>query len=487
MQKDTTRKPRSTTKASSQDTLAHAGNTSPEDDTAGTSQATSQMKTVETRNLGTKIPRKIVDSAAKAERATKLQQKPAKLSKRRTGNSEENDFIMEAEPAEDLVDHEVIDKKEPAVDESAPAMAPVKKRRKRKSIGRLSTKRARQPSHVSPQKTSSSRSNHSTSDLVNELLDSTINSSPKKPIKEPQHARNPVKSSEAMSSTNSRPDALDGPDLALEGNDLTKSPSVVSKPATAVSEKPAKSKPRKKRRSITQVTRPRKRAAVEVTPQDEVPPRAAEVDAEPDHVTIASKVDKKPTGNQTGRNPLANITNSIPDPVVARSKTDSLEDSAQDSASVKRKGRPRKNLTTDKNERSKSQTVVTKPDTKPRSAAALPTKPRTILKKIAKAPAKHLKAPKPSTSVTVNASTGSLVDDPALDSDDPLSGPSNVRFKKTLKPVDRFAQVPSENIQLTPQRKGPENGKRKELEQKEIEMLLGSIRKGVKSGRAMAT
>ena len=459
------------------------GNTSPEDDTADASQATSRTDTVKARKLGTKIPRKIVGSAAKAERAPKLQQQPAKSSKRRTGNSEEKNLITEAEPAENLVDHEVIDEKDPAADESTPAIAPVKKRRKRKSIGRLSTKRVRQTSHVSPQKTGNLMSNHSTSDLVNELLDSTINSSPQKPIKEPQHARNPV-NSKAVPSTNSRPFALDGPDPALEGNDLTKSTSVVSKPATTVSEKPAKSKPRKKRRSITQVTRPRKRAAVEVNPQDEVPPPAAEVDAEPNHVTIASKVDKKPTANQTGRNPLSNITNSIPDPVVARTKTDSLEDSAQDSASVKRKGRPRKNLTADKNERSKSQTIVTNPDTKPRSAAALPTKARTTLNKT-KVPAKPIKAPKSSTAVTVNASIGSLVDDPALDSDDPLSGPSNVRFKKTLKPVDRFAQVASENIQLTPQRKGLGNGKRKELEQKEIEMLLGSIRKGVKSGRAM--
>lgn len=491
MQKDRTRKPRSTTKAAGRDALAHMGNTSPEDDTASDSQATSRVETVKVRKPGTKIPRKIVDSAAKVGRAPKLQQQPAKLSKKRTGNPEEMDLIKEAEPAVGLVDHEVIDEKESAAGERVPAMAPVKKPRKRKAIGQLLTKRARQPTHASPQNTVSASSNHSTSDLVNELLDSTINSSPKKPIKEPQQARNLVKSSKAMPSTNSQHLALDGPDLAVEGNDLTESTSIVSKPATAVSEQAAKPKSRKKRRSVTQVKKPRKRVAFGKNLQDEVLPRAPEVDAESDHVTIVSNIDTKSMGNHTGRNPLSNITNSIPDPVIARTKTDSTENSTQDPAAVEAKGRPRKNPPTAKNERSKSQTVVTKPDAKPTSAAALPTKPRTTtLNKIAKAPAKSIKkASKSSISVTAgNASTGSLVDDPALDSDDPLSGPSNVRFKKSLKPVDGFAaQVSSErNIQLTPQRKGSENRKRKELEQREIEMLLGSIGKGVRSGRAMA-
>ena len=463
------------------------GNTSHEDDTATDSQATSRAEPTKVRNLGTKIPRKIVDSAAKAQRAPKLQQQLAELSKKRTRNPEENDLVIEAEAAENLVDHEVIDEKEPAVGERASAMTPVKKRKKRKSIGQLSKRRARLSTHVSPQKNADLRSNHSTSDLVNELLDSTINSSPKKSIKETQNARNQSKSSKIMPSTHSRSLGLDEPELAREGNDLTEPMSVESKPVTALSKQPAKSKPRKKRRSITQVKKPRKRVVFEVNSQDEVPPRALEVDTESDRVTLASNIEKNPTSSHTGRNPLSNITNSMPDPVVARTKTDSTEKSTEDSAAVKRKGRPRKNLTTtDKSERSKSQTAVTRPDTKPRSAAALPTKPRMTRNKTEKVPAKATKAPKSSTSVTVSASTGPLVDDPALDSDDPLSGPSNVRFKKTLKPVDGFAQVSSENIQLTPQRKGPENGKRKELEQKEIEMLLGSIRKGVKSGRAMA-
>ena len=486
MQKDRTRKPRSTTTAASRDTLAHMGITPAEGDTASDSQVISRVETVKVRNPGTKIPRKTVDSAAKAEPPPKLQQQPAKLSKKTTGNPEEKDVIMETEAAQDSVNHEAIDETEPAAVERAPAMAPVKKPRKRKAIGQLSSKRARKRAPASPQKTVSSRSNHSTSDLVNELLDSTINSSPKKPMEEPQHAQNPLKTSTAMQSTNSRLSALDGPDLVLEGNNPTKSTSIMSEPATAVSEQTAKSKPRKKRRSITQIKKPRKRMAVD-TNQDEIPPQMPVVDTESNNVTIPSKIDAKSTGNHAGRNPLSNITNSIPDPVVARTKIDSTENSIQDSAAIKRKGRPRKNPTTDKIQRSKSQTVVSKADTKPGPAATLPTKSGTSPKKIAKVPAKAIKASKSSTSATVNASTGPLVDDPALDSDDPLSGPSNVLFKKTLTPVDRFAHVSSENIQLTPQRKGLENGKkRKELEQKEIEMLLGSIGKGVKSGRAMA-
>ena len=490
MQRDRTRKPKSTTTAASRDTLAHMGNTSPEDDTTNDSQATSRVENVKVRNLGTKIHRKIVDSVAKAGQRSKPHQQPVELSKERDGNPEEGDLVIEAKPAASLVDHEVTDEQEPAADESAPVMAPVRKRRKRKSITQLlSKKRARQPTHVSPQKTVSSRSNHSTSDLINELLDSTINSSPQKPSKEPEQTRNIVKSSKAMPSTNSRRSVLDEPDLAVEGNDLTKSTSIVSKPATAEPEQTAEPKPRKKHRSITQIKKPRKRVAVEADPEDEVPLRASEVDAESNHVTIASNTDTKTMGNHTGRSPLSNITNSIPDPVVDRTKTESTGNSTQDPAAVKKKGKSRRNPTTDKNERSKSRPIVTKPDTKTTSAAtALLTKPRKTLNKTAKAPAKPIKAPKSSTSVTVIASTESLVDDPALDSDDPLSGPSNVRFKKSFKkPADGFARVSSsENIQLTPQRKHSEDRKRKELEQKEIEMLLGSIGKGVRSGRAMA-
>ena len=491
LQRDRTRKPKSTTTAASRDTLAHMGDTSPDDGTTNDSQATSRVETVKVRNLGTKNHRKIVDSAAKAGRGPKAHQQPVKLSKERDGNPEEKDLVIEAKPAANLVDHEVTDEQEPAAEEMAPAITPVKKQRKRKPVARrLSKKRARQPTHASPQKTVSSRSNHSTSDLINELLDSTITSSPQKPSKEPEQARNIVKSSKAMPSTNSRRPALNGPDLAVEGSDLTKSTSIVSKPATAEPEQTAEPKPRKRGRSTTQNKKPRKRVAVETNPEDEVRLRASEVNAESNHVTIASNTDTKTMGNHTGRSPLSNITNSIPDPVVARAKPESTGNSTQDPAAVKKKGRPRRNLTTDKNERSKSQPTIAKPDTKATSAAtALPTKPRTTLNKTAKAPAKPIKAPKSSTSVvTVNASTSALVDDPALDSDDPLSGPSNVRFKKSFKkPADGFARVSSsENIQLTPQRKHSENSKRKELEQEEIEMLLSSIGKGVRSGRAMA-
>ena len=344
-------------------------------------------------------------------------------------NSVERESIVEAESTVGLVDHEVVDEKKPIAGEAS-----VKKRRRRKPLGHLFTKRARQPMHASPQKTVNLRSNHLTSDSTNELLNSTANCLPEKPIEEPQHSRNLVKSSEAMPSIDSRRLALDESELAANVDYSTKFTSIVFKPATAMFKQVTKSKSRNELRSITQIKNPRKRVTFETNPLDEFPLQASEVNVESNHVTTVSGVDTQSVGSHSGRYPLSNITNSTADPVVAQTKTNSTQNSTQDTAAMKTEDTSRKNPLIAKNKRSRSQVVVTKPGTKSTSAAA---RPRMAFDKIAKAPAKIRKTP--ISSIKANESTGFLADNPAFDSDDPLSGPSNARFKKPLKAVDEFA------------------------------------------------
>lgn len=427
-------------------------------------------------------------------KASKFWSEPAKPGKRseKPANRKRGE---EAKAPPGAADHVSQGQQDVAAQKPTQAAAPVKKRKKRISIGQQSMGRVKRPPRRSPQKTIISKPTQETSDLVNELLDSTINSSPEKLNREAKQDEKPVETAKAQFGQNGQRPAVKGSDPVPDAQDS----STAVEPATVIPKQPTMTKLRrsKKRRSITQVKRPRKRAAISRNTPEEELPQEPDAEAGPHIVTPPSK----PAPTRQGRKPLANISNSIADLTLAQTDDKLIEASNENPAPVKKRGRPRKNPVSEETEASLSRNAVEKPTVKPRPKPASSTKPSAVPRKAAKASTEPRKASQAKDPITVHIPNHKFPDDPDLDSDDPLSGASTIRpFTKRRVSTHGPAKVPAgilkkkanrpesraEGREATPLRKILEDEKWKEVEQREIEELLGSIGKAVKRGRAMA-
>lgn len=437
---------------------------------------------------------------------------------------------QKADISEVALDKGSSSQQEHAVKERTPVTAPVRKRKKRKSIGQQPTKRAKKPSNDTRQETLTSKPDHEISDLVNELLDSMIEVGPKESVRDIFPHRKSVKGSEAQSVNEARCFTASAPDEACEHQ----APSVVDgfnarlEPDTPPIQQQTKRKPRKKRRSITQVIkRPKRQAAAHAAQEaDSTQEPDVDADAEPKSNAIPSPKAAVRTRVGRGRKPLSNITNLTPDIAMAPANPAPAEESGQAPVQPKKRGRPRMTPAADTSNTSESRNDITEPALNPIPLAASSLKPKAAPRKKAKASTKPRMTPRDPTPVAPHLPANSLPDDPDLDSDDPLSGAAPLRLKKTTKSINMPAQGPSETLEqsrsepstentepraksrktsrearaskkganasqmrqqeLTPHQSGSEDQKRREAEHKEIEGLLGSIKKAVKRGRAMA-
>ena len=432
---------------------------------------------------------------------------------------------------QEAMDQESRNQQTPTTGQAALAVAPTRKRKKRKSIGQQPTKRGKKVVPIARQTTTNSRANHETSDLVNELLDDTIEVAPEKlDIEEPQTLKSSNRGSTGQLKNDLGHLAPSAPGKASrQGPRTVNDLDTTLNPPIKKSEQPDQPKARKKRRSITQARKSKPKTATQ-NEALEGPPKA--IDSAPKPTTIIpSSATSVPSNRVLGRKPLSNITNLTPDLAIAETITAPAKETIQPPAPPKKRGRPPKNPITDAGNTSASGNDIEKPAPVSESLTASSTRPTAASKKTAKAPTKPrgiLKALKDPIPRVVQATVRSQLDDLDSDSDDPLSGASAVRLKKTFKPVkivardsnelrERHTTHPETNANSpdskpklsttmkgervsnklaktthpakhvsTPQKKSIEDEQRKEAEQKEIEGLLNSIGKAVKRGRAMA-
>ena len=429
------------------------------------------------------------------------------------------------------MDKESLGQQIPTAEQAAPAVAPTRKRKKRKSIGQQTTKRAKKVVPNAPQRTTDSRTLHETSDLVHELLDDTIEVAPENlEIEEPQTAESFNRVSTEQPENGSQHAAPSAPGKASRQNLRSVNDfDTTLNPPTKKSEQLNKPKPKKKRRSITQARKPKPKKVTQNDAQEDSPEAT---DSAPKPTAVSpSPATSVPSSRVSGRKPLSNITNLTPDLAIAETITAPAEEKIQPLAPPKKRGRPPKNPITDTGNTSTSGNDIEKPAPVSELLAASSTRPSVAPKKTAKASAKPrgiLKAFKEPISTVFEAPVRSQIYDLHSDSDDPLSGASAVRLKKNFKAAKIVARDSNElrerhitrseaNVHVphsipklsttmrgerisnelaktthrakhvsTPQKKSIEVEKRKEAEQKEIEGLLSSIGKAVKRGRALA-
>ena len=425
------------------------------------------------------------------------------------------------------MDHESLTEQAPTAQQVVAVAAPTRKRKKRKSIGQQTTKRAKKVVPNARQRTKDSRANHETSDLVNELLDDTIELAPQitgklQTLERIDRDLTGQTEDEMQHAAPSAPTETSCPDPKTVND-----PNTTFDPPNKKTEQPLKPKPRKKHRSITQARRSNPKPGMKNDVQ-EGPPE--EIDIAP-QLNAASSATLVTSRKNRGRKPLSNITNLTPDLAKAETVTAPAKEITQPPAPPKKRGRPPKNPVTDNGDTSASGNDIKKPPPMSESLETSSTGPAAASTKTAKPPAKPRKSQKtlqdPIRRV-VKLPVRSHVDDLDSDSDDPLSGASFVRLKKTFKPVkvaargspdrrerhiscpETSAEIPESKAKITkmmkgesilhkpakptqrakqiatPQGKSVEDEKRREAEQKEIEGLLSSIGKAVKRGRAMA-
>lgn len=479
--------------------------------------ATESMNEAKGLNPRASVARNRVNEASMPLKPTRLPKQTSKpkekkgqtLTKRKRGEG--------TEFAGAVIDQKSLDGHQPSTKEMAPEIAPVRKRKKRKSTGQLFTRRPKRPSLGSPETGSSSGRKDTTSDLVNELLESTIVSSPRKRTKGFEQVPKLAKTSQVRPKRNAEHFGAKAPDVVSEDQASANEVSIALEPATKISVPTAKTKPRKKRRSITQQRKPRIKVATDVKVQEPDLPQSPKANGQ--SLATAPPILTNADAEIRERQPLANITNSVSGLTLVQTESEPTEISNEVAAPTKRRGRPRKEPTLQNGDTSESRNSMIKPAAKPRKAKLLPKKLRTGPIKVTRAPVEPRKILKHPNPVTVIHSTQALPDDPDADSDDPLSGPSNVKYKKPIKyHMDELAQdvpeipekkakdlgmimkaakgnkasilkgrdVPKPREEPTPQKKGIDDEKRKAIEQEEIEELLGSIGKAFKRGREMA-
>lgn len=432
---------------------------------------------------------------------------------------------------QEAMDQESQNQQAPIAEQVAPAVAPTRKRKKRKSIGQQATKRARNVVPNARQRTIDSRANHETSDLVNELLDDTIEVAPEKPDTAKLKALESIDRDSTGQPENNLQHAVPSApsEASCQGPRTVNDLNTTLDPPNKKTEQPKKPKPRKKRRSITQARKPKPKTAMKNDVQ-QGPLEETDIAPKPNTI-IPSSATLAPSSRGRGRKPLSNITNLTPDLAIAGTTTAPAKEITQPPAPPKKRGRPPKNPITDTGNTSASVNDIEKPAPMSETLTASSTRPTAASTKTAKAPAKPqkiLKALKDPIPRAVQVPVRSHLDDLDSESDDPLSGASFVRLKKTFKPVkvatraspelrerhvnrpERSADMPESKPKLrktmkgggilhdaakptqrakqisTPQGNSVEDEKRKEAEQKELEGLLSSIGKAVKRGRAMA-
>ena len=422
-------------------------------------------------------------------------------------------------------------RKEPAptAEQVATAVAPARKRKKRKSIGQQSTKRAKKVVPNARQRTTGSRANHETSDLVNELLEDTIELAPEMLDTGKLQALDSVdRDCTGQLKNDMQHPAPSAPtETSCQGPRTVKDLNTTLDPPNKETEQQLKPKPRRKRRSITQARKSKPKPGMKNDVQ-EGPPE--EIDVAP-NFNAASSATSVSSSRIRRRKPLSNITNLTPDLAKAETTTAPAKEKTQPPAPPKKRGRPPKNLVTNKGDTSASGNNLKQPAPMSEPIEPSSTKPAAASTTTAKPPAKPrkiLKALQDPIRRVVKLPVRSRLDDLDSDSDDPLSGASFVRLKKTFKPVkvaarcspelrekhiarpgtsaeiaeseakltkmmngDSILHKPAKPTQRakqisTPQGKSIEDEKRRETEQKEIEGLLSSIGKAVKRGRAMA-
>ena len=514
IQKGRTRKPNS---ASESDELLGPVEAYPAAEKATNAEsvpATGPIDEAKGLNPGSSVPRKPANETSKPTRLQKQPNKPKekkgqKLTKRKRGD--------EIELAGAVVDQGSPGRNEPSTKAVAPAIAPVKKRKKRKSVGQLVQRRPKRPSIESLDKGSSSERKDTTSDLVNELLKSTILSSPRKRTKDSEQVPKLVKTSRVRPKRNAEHLAAKAPDVVPEEQASTNEAKTALEPATETFVPVVKTKPRKKRRSITQQRKPRLKVSTDAKAEEAGLPKSPKADAQSLIIAPPTSIIVEPKPQE--RQPLSNITNSVSGQTLVQTEPEPTGILNGVAAPAKRRGRPRKEPTLQNGETSESRDSIVKPATKPRTTKPLPKKLKTGATKVTKAPIRPRKILKHPAPVTVIQSTKALPDDPDADSDDPLSGPSNVKYKKPIMyHMDELAQdvpetfekeandagviskpakgnkasmqkgkaMPKRGEELTPQKKGVDDEGRKAVEQEEIEELLGSIGKAFKRGREMA-
>ena len=440
------------------------------------------------------------EAKGKIPRSTKIAQEPVGLDFENTGGLSKQQMDDTAEVAQ--------------------AVAPARKRKKRRSIGQQSMKRVKPSAKREPP--SHPKSSHETSDLVNELLESTIEVVPEKSRTRPVVPRNHagVPKSE-MSEVVQDPPVQVG-DVVSECQDSTTLVDSTTAPGLPETTKqlPTSSKPRRKRRPLTQVRRPRKQANASKDAQEEVVKPKSDGEPEGFHLGVQLAEGSEPDSGLQPRKPLSNITNVAPAVIGQRKNLGSTEGSSQVSAPTKKRGRPRKDPTTDASQVLKPRDTATKRARKPKKTANA-QKIRSVDKLTTAAPKSNV-PPKESNQVSHDAPTQSLPNDLDDDSDDPLSGATTIRPNKptvarTCLPLGTLPTKPTKQIStqdfhfdgltgkipsprqdlqpkqrpLTPKKKRQAEEKQKETEQKEteqkeIEELLGSIKKAVQRGREIS-
>ncbi|KAG7005624.1 hypothetical protein G7Y79_00018g044310 [Physcia stellaris] len=478
--------------------------------------ATGSIDEAKGQKPGPDVTRKLRNETSMPSKPIRLPKQPHKPKEKKGQKLTKQKRGEETELAGAEVDQGSLRRNEPSTQAVAPAIAPVKKRKKRKSVGQLFTQRPKRPSVGSPDKSSSSGRKDTTSDLVNELLESTIVSSPRKRTKDSEQVPKLAKTSRVRPKRNAEHVAAKIPDVVPEDQASTNEVKTALEQATETSVPIIETKARKKRRSITQQRKPRIKVATDVKIQEADSKRPK---AEAQSIATAPPISKTIEPEPRQRQPLSNITNSISGLTLVQTEPEGTGILNEVAAPAKRRGRPRKGSTLQNADTSESRDSIVKPAAKPRITKSLPKKLVTGPTKVTKAPIRPRKILKHPTPITVINSTKALPDDPDADSDDPLSGPSNVKYKKPIKyHMDELAQdvpetlekeandpgmipkaakgnkastqkgkaIPKRGEELTPQKKGVDDEKRKAIEQEEIEELLGSIGKAFKRGREMA-
>lgn len=479
--------------------------------------ATESIDEAKGLNPGPDVARKPRNETSMPSKPIRLQKQPNKPKEKKGQKLTKRKRGEETELAGAVVDQGSLGRNEQSTETVAPAITPVKKRKKRKSVGQLFTRRPKRPSIGSPDKCSSSGRKDTTSDLVNELLESTIVSSPRKRTKDSEQVPKLAKTLRVRPKRNAEHVAAKIPDVVPEDQASTNEVKTALELASETSVPIIKTKPRKKRRSITQQRKPRIKVATDVKIQEADAPKRPKADAQ--SLATAPPTSKIVEPEPRERQPLSNITNSVSGLTLVQTEPERTGVLNEVAAPAKRRGRPRKGSTLQNGDTSESRDSIVKPAAKPRTTEPLPKKLRTGSTKVTKAPVRPRKILKHPTPITVINSTKALPDDPDADSDDPLSGPSNVKYRKPIKyHMDELAQdvpetlekeandpgmiskaakrnkasmqkgkaMPKRGEELTPQKKGVDDERRKAIEQEEIEELLGSIGKAFKRGREMA-